>query len=359
MESDDYFSQCLLEVAAYLSISAGRRVSVAMMVDKLCEEIKSDDSYKYVRQAIVGTVNITKFEGKLLVYIYHKDSLTVSPEGLIMFKGSIFLVPETLRPGLLKALHTGHKGVVSMITRAKEAFWWPGLKPDIENVRANCLVCHENAPYQPKQPSMGVLKTKYAYKALSMDHFFLKGVEFLVIGDRHSGMLSVHCTAHRGAKELFRILRVHCQHSGIPRIVYTDGSSIFCAQEKKDFFKRFDIEHVVSIVSNPHLNLRSEVSVKHLKRMLQDIVGNSGNLDSDAVTEALLCHANTKYRILNKLPAELAYGRCLKDFFSRSVSSLVPIPANLMSGEVKDKLQEKNRSEGDRRWSKHTPILPE
>ena len=174
VDSDDYVGQCLLGVAAYLSISAGKRVSLAMTVDRLREEIKSDESYKYIRQTIVGTVNISKFVDKLAVYNYHKDNLTVSPGGLIMFKGSRFLVPETLRPGLLRALHTGHAGVVSMITRAKECFWWPGLKPDIENVRANCLVCHENAPSQPKQPSMGVLKTKYAYEALSMDHFFLK-----------------------------------------------------------------------------------------------------------------------------------------------------------------------------------------
>ena len=100
----------------------------------------------------------------------------------------------------------------------------------------------------------------------------------------------------------------------------------------KDFFKRYDIEHVISIVSNPHANLRLEVSVKSLKRMLQDIVGNSGSLDSDAVTEALLCHANTKCRVLNNSPAELAYGRCLKDFFPGQVSSLMPIPASLLSG---------------------------
>ena len=46
MDSDDYVGQCLLETAAYLSISAGRRVSVAMMVNRLREEIKSDVSYK-------------------------------------------------------------------------------------------------------------------------------------------------------------------------------------------------------------------------------------------------------------------------------------------------------------------------
>jgi hypothetical protein len=183
---------------------------------------------------------------------------------------------------------------------------------------------------------MGVLKTKYAYEALSMDHFFLKGVEYLAIADRHSGMLSVHATAHRGAKELLKILRVHCQR------IFTDGFSIFCAQEVKDFFKRYDIEHIVSSVSNPHANLRSEVSVK-MKIMLRDIVSNSGSLDNDAVTEALLCYANTKCRVLKKSPAELAFGRCLKDFFPRQVSILLPIPANLLSGEAKDKQQEKNR----------------
>ena len=62
----------------------------------------------------------------------------------------------------------------------------------------------------------------------------------------------------------------------------------------KDFFKRFDIEHRVSCVSNLHANLRSKGSVKGLKKMLRDIVGNSGNLDSDAVTEAFLCHTNMR-----------------------------------------------------------------
>ena len=38
-DSDDYAGQCMLEVAAYLSLSAGKRVSVAMTTDKLRAEI--------------------------------------------------------------------------------------------------------------------------------------------------------------------------------------------------------------------------------------------------------------------------------------------------------------------------------
>ena len=73
----------------------------------------------------------------------------------------------------------------------------------------------------------------------------------------------------------------------------------------------------------------------------------------------MLCHANTKCKVLQNSPDELAYGRCLKDFFPRSVASLLPIPANLMSGEMKDKLQGKIRADGAKRWSEHTRVLPE
>ena len=88
-----------------------------------------------------------------------------------------------------------------MVLRAKETFWWPGLKEDIVQIRANCLMCHQNAPSQPKEPSMNVPITNYAFESLSVDHFFLKGNEFLAIVDRHSGMLSVHSTNYRGSLE--------------------------------------------------------------------------------------------------------------------------------------------------------------
>ena len=128
-------------------------------------------------QSLAGSVQLSKYVGELAMYNYHRDSLTLSPEGLIMYEGTHFLVPNVLRPGLLKALHSRHPWVMSMLLRANESFWYPGLKQDIENVRARCLLCHENAPSQANKPSRGVLGTKNAYEALSMDHLFLKGIE--------------------------------------------------------------------------------------------------------------------------------------------------------------------------------------
>ena len=92
------------------------------------------------------------FAGELAKYNYHRGKLSVSESGLILYKSTRFLVPKNLRPGLLRALHVGHPGTLSMASRAKDSFWWPGLTADIEQVRTLCQICHKNAPSQAKEP---------------------------------------------------------------------------------------------------------------------------------------------------------------------------------------------------------------
>ena len=119
---------------------------------------------------------MAKYIGELGVYNYHRGNLIISPGGLIMYKGTRFLVPKVLRAGVLKALHSGYSRVLDMVMGAKETFWWLNLKRDIVQVRSECLLWNQNAPTQAKEPSMGVPSTNYAFKSLSMDHFFLKGI---------------------------------------------------------------------------------------------------------------------------------------------------------------------------------------
>ena len=89
---------------------------------------------------------MSKYVGELAVYNYHRDNLTISPGGLIMYKTNRVLVTKVLRAGLLKALHSRHPGVLAMLMRDKETFWWPNLKGDIVQVSGACLLCHQNAP---------------------------------------------------------------------------------------------------------------------------------------------------------------------------------------------------------------------
>ena len=93
----------------------------------------------------------------------------------------------------------------------------------------------------------------------------------------------------------------------------------------------------MSSVANPHSNNRGELAVKSLKRILRDYVSGTGCLNSNAITQALLAHANTPYKTLKFSHAQLTYEGTLKDFFPRSVKSLTLIPGNLLSADAKEK----------------------
>ena len=82
-------------------------------------------------------------------------------------------------------------------------------------------------------------------------------------------------------------------------------------------------------------------------------------MNSDAVTQALLAHANTPCKTLKLSPAQLAYGRTLKDFFPRNVETLTPIPENLLSADAKEQRQRKIRAEAGKRLDENTKVLPE
>ena len=87
-------------------------------------------------------------------------------------------------------------------------------------------------------------------------------------------------------------------------------------------------------------------------------MGQTGSLDNDAITQAMLAYSNTPCKILGKSPAQLAFGRRLKDFLPRSLESLVPVPADLMSSAEKELKQLETRKKAGERLDLFTKTLP-
>ena len=70
-----------------------------------------------------------------------------SIDGVIIYKSRIVILPS-LRQHCLSALHAAHKGISSMISRAKTSIFWPGITTDIHTTTANCSFCNQMAPSQ-------------------------------------------------------------------------------------------------------------------------------------------------------------------------------------------------------------------
>jgi hypothetical protein len=135
----------------------------------------------------------------------------------------------------------------------------------------------------------------------------------MVIVDRYSGWTSIHPATTDGAKELVRILRIHSETFGTPEEVCTDGGSQFTSKLYLEFLKTWGITQRITSAYFPHGNSRAELAVKSVKRMMRENTGPTGTLNTDSFSKALMLHRNTPDRDSGQSPAEVIFGRQIKD----------------------------------------------
>ena len=120
-------------------------------------------------------------------------------------------------------------------------------------------------------------------------------------------------TAYAGARGLIGCLRSLFSTFGIPDELSSDGGPEFTAGLTTDFLKRWKVHHRISSAYHPQSNGRAEVAVKTAKRLLRSNVGPNGSLDNDKLLRALLQLRNTPDPDCNLSPAEIIFGRPIRD----------------------------------------------
>jgi hypothetical protein len=245
----------------------------------------------------------------------HRHGLNVI-DGVVLYNDRI-VIPAALRERVLENLHSAHQGVTSMSSRALAAVFWPGITASIETARSSCRTCHRNAPSQAKLPPVEPKLPEAPFEKICGDFFKLGGYYYLVVVDRLSGWPEVvkikPGTASSGAKGLCQALRRIFATFGVPEELSSDGGPEFVALESKDFYRRWRIVHRLSSAYFPQSNGRAELAVKSVKRLLEDNVGLNGELNTDKVVCALLQYRNTPDRDCQLSPAQILFGRTLRD----------------------------------------------
>ena len=76
------------------------------------------------------------------MYFNFCDELSVY-DGLVA-KGSMIIIPEVLRPNILKHLHRAHQGSIKTLAGTKISVFWPGTTKNITDMIDGCDICQEN-----------------------------------------------------------------------------------------------------------------------------------------------------------------------------------------------------------------------
>ena len=274
---------------------------------------KADDEYRTLFRFISGGFPMKREDlpENLRPFFRCRDKLRIV-ENVILYEDRI-LIPRSLRNRVLEVLHSSHQGTTGMLLRAERSMFWPNMSRDIQMARIECTTCDKTAPSQPNMPPITPETPEYPFQYICSDYFELFGHSFIVIVDRFSGWFNIH-RGKGGAAEVIPVFTKLFQDMGVPEILTTDGGTVYMSQSFQDLLKQYQVKHRVSSVGFPHGNTRSEVAVKSAKRLLRDNMDERGNLNTVAVSRALLQHRNTPDRDIGRSPAEMLYGRKLRDF---------------------------------------------
>ena len=249
----------------------------------------------------------------------HRNKLHVIDD-VIMYEDRI-LIPPSLRTATLETLHSAHQGETNMSLLAQSTVFWPGISNDIEKTRKTCSPCIKNAPSQPKSTPFSPIIPTSPFEAVVADYFDLYGNHYLVVADRLSAWTEVYHTPTgsnaSGSRGLIALLKNFFGTFGVPVELSSDQGREFIADETQDFFLRWGIKHRDSAAYHPQSNGRAELAVKSTKRLLENNIGADGKLDTEKFLRAILTKRNTPDPICRMSPAQIIFGRNLRDALPR------------------------------------------
>ena len=282
----------------------------------IAEETGKDKILSTLKRAIEE--GFTRNYDDIADFMRYKESLYLT-EGIILYQDRA-VIPSSLRETILQNLHSAHQGVSAMQSRAQSIIFWPGMTLDIQNIRNKCRECNRNAPSQAPTPSEPANPPLTPFEKIFADFFEYAGHHYLVTGDRLSGWSEIFSTPSgstwSGARGLIGCLRTMFSTFGVPEELSSDGGPEFMAGMTQDFLKKWKVYHRTSSAYHPQSNGRAEVAVKSAKRLLRANVEQNGSLDNDKLLRALLQLRNTPDPDCNLSPAQIIFGRPIRDSLS-------------------------------------------
>lgn len=293
------------------------------------EETARDPTLNGLAQTIYAgwPETIQELPATLREFWSYRDELAV--ENGIIFKGRQVLIPEPLRPDILKQLHSGHQGIEKTRRLARESVYWPRINKDIELLCKSCELCQELQPQQPREPMHMHEKPGMPWVKVGTDLFEINGKNYLIIADyfsRFPVVKELHSTTAAAiiavTKETFGLL-------GVPREIVSDNGPQFLSRYDQ-FCSDWGILHTTSSPRYPQSNGFIERQIRYIK----PVIKKCSDIDM-----ALLNIRATPLDATLPSPAELMFARPITTILPSHTGELAPEAYRDHINECRDKQQ--------------------
>lgn len=223
-------------------------------------------------------------------------------------------MPISLRDRVFALAHEGHPGITVMKRRLRSKVWWPKIDQGAENYVKKCYGCTlVAAPSAPEPMKRTQLPSKpWQHLAIDFCGPLPSGHNLFVIVDYYSRYVEVEVMKKIDSAETIKRLRTTFARFGLPISITSDNGRQFISDE----FRKFcDINNIQLITTTPYWpQMNGEVERQNrsiLKRLI--ISQNTDRNWMDDLQEFLLMYRSTPHSTTLRTPAELLFGRNIRD----------------------------------------------
>ena len=188
-----------------------------------------------------------------------KEELAVHDD--VIFKNDKVIIPTSLRPFMLKAVHQPHLEITASKRKARELMYWPGINKDIEKMVKTCEVCNSYQKRQQKEPLHSHPVPSRPFERIGADLFEFEQKQFLLTADFYSGWFEIDLLPSPNTSTVVQKLKAHMSRYGIPEVLLTDNGPQFDSSEFKQFQKNWGFQHITSSPCYPQSNGKIERAV--------------------------------------------------------------------------------------------------
>jgi hypothetical protein len=232
-------------------ISVSKLDTSDIALRKIIEIAQEDQEYQAVINLILCDKNPKKVDPVHPARLYSNvwEDISLSEEGLLIYKSNRIVIPRQHREEILALLHIAHAGIVRTRKLAQQNYFWPGMNNDIKLMIDRCDACQELRPSQPQEPLQLIPRPTIAMQSVSCDLAEKSGSTYLILVCRYSGYPFVHQLKTLVTSSITTRLNKWFLEYGFPRRLLSDGGPQFRA----DFNTYCNQHYIDHILSSPRM----------------------------------------------------------------------------------------------------------